>query len=122
MDSYGKRLEIRARSTRKAYRAIYKKYGCSLFCDLSKYERILKPKLNKGLLCCGMLKPYRYSPSKINIALGWVSFIITTILLVLHIWFCFSSEADCLCFIFAYLAIYLFAIFFFMKDCLKGGN
>lgn len=120
--SNGKRLEIRARGTRKAYRAIYKKYGCSLFCDLSKYERILKPRLHKGLLCGGTLKPYCYSPSKINIALGLVSFIVTTILLVLHIWFCFSNEADCLCFIFAYLAICLFAIFFFMKDHIKGGN
>lgn len=62
-----------------------KKYGCSLFCDLRKYERMLKPKLCKDLLFCGTLKPYRYSPSKINIALGWFSLAVSFVLINFHL-------------------------------------
>lgn len=55
------------------------------FCDLHKYERMLKPKLCKDLLCCGTLKPYRYSPSRINIALGWFSLLISFVLINFHL-------------------------------------
>lgn len=62
-----------------------KKYGCSLFCGLHKYERMLKSKLCKDLLFCGTLKPYRYSPSKINIALGWFSLAVSFVLINFHL-------------------------------------
>lgn len=55
-----------------------------LFCDLNVYELKLKDKLSKELFYNGALKAYRYSPSKINIALGWVSVLIASILILLH--------------------------------------
>lgn len=62
-----------------------KKYGCSLFCDLRKYDKLLKDKTNKRLILFGALKPYRYSPSRINIALGWVSLAVSFVLLNWHL-------------------------------------
>lgn len=69
----------------------------NLFCDLDSYEyakhidskintkdKTLNPKL-KSLLSCGLLQPYRYSPSKINIALGWVSLLVSIVLLYVHL-------------------------------------
>lgn len=69
----------------------------NLFCDLDSYEyakhidsqtntkdKTLNPKL-KSLLSCGVLQPYRYSPSKINIALGWVSLLVSIVLLYIHL-------------------------------------
>ena len=43
-----------------------------LFCDLDIYQTKLEKKHKPSFL--NTLKSYRYSPSKINIALGWVSF------------------------------------------------
>lgn len=69
----------------------------NLFCDLDSYEyakhidsqtntkdKTLNPKL-KSLLSCGVLQPYRYSPSKINIALGWVSLLVSIVFLYIHL-------------------------------------
>lgn len=55
-----------------------------LFCDLNIYELKLKEK--KNLSAISFLKAYRYSPSKINIALGWVSLLVSFILLIFHIY------------------------------------
>ena len=54
-----------------------------LFCDLGYYQAKLEKK-NK-LSFWNPLGIYRFSPSKINIALGWVSFIISFILLNAHL-------------------------------------
>ena len=48
MDSYGKRLKIRAKGTR-----------------------------NDSLVFSGILRAFRYSPSRINIILGWISLVIS---------------------------------------------
>ena len=59
-----------------------------LYCNLKDYEYLSK---SEKLFSFGVLTPFRYSPSKINIALGWVSFVVAIILLVIHIcvWCCF---------------------------------
>ena len=53
-----------------------------LFCDLENYQCL---SLENSLLFCGTLNPCRYSPSKINIALGWVSFMAGFALFNIHI-------------------------------------
>lgn len=47
-------------------------------------DKTLNPKL-KSLLSYGVLQPYRYSPSKINIALGWVSLLVSIVLVYIHL-------------------------------------
>ena len=54
-----------------------------LFCDLDYYQAKLEKK-NK-LSFWKPLGIYRFSPSKINIALGWVSFIVSFVLLNAHL-------------------------------------
>ena len=54
-----------------------------LFCDLDYYQAKLKKK-NK-LSFWNPLGIYRFSPSKINIVLGWVSFIISFVLFYVHL-------------------------------------
>ena len=59
-----------------------------LYCDLNEYEKgIYDTKDNKvkdKVSFCCPLKSYRFSPSKINIALGWTSLIFAWILLAFH--------------------------------------
>lgn len=64
-----------------------KKHKCRIFCDLNTYERILNKKLCSDLVFCGTLKAYRYSPSKINIYLGWLSHFLACLLISYHIGF-----------------------------------
>lgn len=54
-----------------------------LFCDLDYYQAKLEKK-NK-LSFWNPFGIYRFSPSKINIALGWVSFIVSFVLLSIHL-------------------------------------
>lgn len=62
-----------------------KRYKCNLFCDLNVYQKATnKGWQNKLSLICP-LKSYRYSPSKINIALGWVSLLVSIVLLYIHL-------------------------------------
>ena len=58
-----------------------------LFCILSDYETKLKKqdKLSEKLFVNGALKAYRYSPSRINIALGWFSVLMAMMLGIVHI-------------------------------------
>ena len=53
-----------------------------LFCDLSIYFNKLAK--DKKISVYRPLKAYRYSPSRINIALGWVSVAISIILAFIH--------------------------------------
>ena len=95
-----------------------------LFCNLNEYEylnsnkicgyRQRNPKLS-GIF--GIFSAFRYSPSKINIALGWLSLIASFILLNIHILLVatFSSKI---------LFITLFCacvIALFIRLTLKGG-
>ncbi len=91
-----------------------------LFCKLKDYEDNgdtsgdykKKISVNSFLCCCGALEPYRYSPSKINIALGWVSGFVATILSVIHIILAFDNKCWILglviAFIFFHLIIWAF--------------
>ena len=60
-----------------------------LFCDLDKYQNgdydTQNLKQADKISFWNPLKSYRYSPSKINIALGWLSLIISTIFLYIHL-------------------------------------
>lgn len=65
-----------------------------LFCHLGKYNNppdnddTNKPmEVNPKLFFGGDLKPYRYSPNKINIALGCFSFLLAFLLMIVHILF-----------------------------------
>ena len=108
-----------------------------LYCDLDFYEwlehadsqsipkdKTLNPKLNESIFCCGTLNPYRYSPSKINIALGWVSCLLGSVLFLVH---SLSIIYTNLCLIVCILIVLgIFAGLCFgqkhLKTILKGGN
>ncbi len=95
----------------------------NLFCDLSKYEDSIK-KENGCYLTCA-LKSARYSPSKINIALGYVSWFVACLALSVHIGFCESFAVlqtflqEKACFFFNYLNFILDFVFF-SGFCIKG--
>ena len=109
----------------------------NLFCDLDSYEYVehidsknntkdktLNPKLNDNLLCRGVLQPYRYSPSKINIALGWVSCLLGGVLFIAHIMSIFCTT---LCLIWCIVLVVLIIIALcncltLIKSHLKGGE
>ena len=61
-----------------------------LFCDLNIYESKLDEKQKLSAIC--PLQAYRYAPSKINIALGWVSLLVGFILLVFHIYLYLKAQ------------------------------
>ncbi len=54
------------------------------YCNLNDYTKYEKTNHITSLLCCP-LSAYRFSPSKINIALGYVSLLFATMLLAFHI-------------------------------------
>lgn len=60
----------------------------ALYCDLDKYEKgeydIYNPNNTQEKKSCCPLKAYRFSPSKINVALGWISFLTAFALLEIH--------------------------------------
>ena len=96
-----------------------------LFCDLGNYQdRIEKKNQSSNEL----FSSYRYSPSKINIALGWVSVVVAVILSAIHIMIWTHSLIDLsryyILFAFPIFSIFAIVIFmaFCMKDYLKGGN
>lgn len=53
-----------------------------LFCDLDIYN--IKLAIDKKIFVWYPLKPYRYSPSRINIFLGWLSVAISIVLGIVH--------------------------------------
>lgn len=108
----------------------------NLFCDLDSYEyakhidsqvntkdKTLNPKLKDSLLCCGVLQPYRYSPSKINIALGWVSCLLGIVLFIAHIMsiFCTTLCPIGYAVLVTLIIIALYSCLTFIKSHLKGG-
>ena len=134
----------------KVEKMVAKNCDKRLFCDLGKYDNPPysddknKPMdVKENLFFGGDLKPYRYSPSKINIALGCFSFLLAFLLIITHTIFALSVVAHiifatslpilwihCMCYI-CYLLIAI-AIFVFViqyrleriitfKD-LKGGK
>ena len=62
-----------------------KRYKCNLFCDLNVYQKATNKGWQNKLSFICPLKSYRYSPSKINIALGWVSLLVSIVLLHIHL-------------------------------------
>lgn len=62
-----------------------KRYKCNLFCDLNVYQKATNKGWQNKLSFICPLKSYRYSPSKINIALGWVSLLVSIVLLYIHL-------------------------------------
>ena len=115
-----------------------------LFCDLDKFEHSkaknknnnadkINEELNPNLFFGNNLKAYRYSPSKINIALGGFSCFVGFILAMCHIIFALSFpmfKKYYLCFI-CYLLIAIFVIVLAVKyrseklitlKDLKGGS
>lgn len=134
----------------KVEKIVAKNCDKRLFCDLGKHNNqpdnddTNKPmEVNPNLFFGGDLKPYRYSPSKINIALGCFSFLLAFLLIITHTIFALSVVVHiifatslpilwihCMCYI-CYLLIAI-AIFVFViqyrseriitfKD-LKGGK
>ena len=108
----------------------------NLFCDLDSYEYVehidsknntkgktLNPKLNDRLFCCGVLQPYRYSPSKINIALGWVSCLLGGVLFITHIMSIFYTTLCPIGYavLVALIIIALCSCLTLIKSHLKGG-
>lgn len=108
----------------------------NLFCDLDSYEyaehtdsknntkdKTLNPKLKDSLFFCGVLQPYRYSPSKINIALGWVSCLLGIVLFIAHIMsiFCTTLCPIGYAVLVALMIVALYSCFTLIKSHLKGG-
>lgn len=108
-----------------------------LFCDLGKYnnppdidDKNKPMEVKENLFFGGDLKPYRYSPSKINIALGCFSFLLAFLLMIVHTFFALSviiymvcvlslpiSWIHCMCYM-CYLFIAI-AILVFIVKCRK---
>lgn len=108
----------------------------NLFCDLDSYEyakhidsqvntkdKTLNPKLKDSLLCYEVLQPYRYSPSKINIALGWVSCLLGIVLFIAHIMsiFCTTLCPIGYAMLVTLIIVALCSCLTFIKSHLKGG-
>ena len=100
-----------------------------LFCDLDTYETKLneKDRLSKKLLINGALQAYRYSPSKINIILGWFSVLIAVSLGAVHLFVAFSEWCIVLQILFSVLSVIFIAILVCcitksLKHYLKGGK
>lgn len=117
-----------------------------LFCKLETYEykthqddyndkdkKEINKDLNPKLFFGGALKAYRYSPSKINIVLGWVSACLAGALMLIHIlMLLFSAKlfynlTTNILIIIAIVCvaveiITMFYVFCKKKDYLKGGN
>ncbi len=110
-----------------------------LFCKLDDYEylqqqndqddthnKTINPNLNPNFFFTGVLQAYRYSPSKINIALGWVSVLIAFILSAVHIIMMLYhfNKLNCPCAAFAilFMLMILFFISCRMTRFLKGGK
>lgn len=100
----------------------------SLFCKLDEYEDDEKLKLDDELLWINVnntLKAYRYSPSKINIFLGWVSCSVGSFLFALHT---LAIICPFICFFYACLTILLLFIVLFiwgifsLKSSLKADK
>ena len=97
-----------------------------LFCDLDKYQngdydtKTLKQTSKNSFW--NPLKSYRYSPSKINIALGWVSCLLASILSIVHIASIFCEKWYCIGCIALVVLLIVLALFFCFKNALKGGN
>ena len=96
-----------------------------LFCDLNDYN---SEYLQDSLFYFGTLKAFRYSPSRINIALGWASVFIAGVLAIIHILVCLYFY-KLYCFYIALTAttiIFMFAIITlilcYMKNYIKGGK
>lgn len=99
-----------------------------LFCKLESYEykthqdnysdkdkKEINKDLNPNLFFGGALKAYRYSPSKINIALGFFSAIVAFILSVIH------AVMSKNCYVIIPIALLLIVLVYLMKY-LKGGE
>ena len=93
-------------------------YQCSVYCDLKKYEKKLNEQLSNNLLFCNSLRGYRYSPSKINIILGWFSALMAITLGIVHIVLAFS----CWAVLGIFVIILMCCIVKSLKQCLKGGE
>lgn len=102
-----------------------------LFCDLGKYDNpqdnddTNKPmEVNPNLFFGGDLKPYRYSPSRINIVLGQFSYLLAFALCVRHIKCYFCVHTDVMLFsifVVALIFCYIFCIVH-LKSELKGQD
>lgn len=107
----------------------------NLFCNLQDYEYPNKQnneiseeyrKMNKNLYSTfffkGALRAYRYSPSKINIALGWFSAVVAFVLSIVHIvMLCINKS--CWCYTLVLIVILaVFPLSYFIKKHTKGGN
>ncbi len=101
-----------------------------LYCNLKDYECLSK---NDDLfLSRKLLTPYRYPPSKINIALGWVSEYLAVALALIHFILLFSGiKLSCnlptailiiVAIVCVIMGILAFIVFCKKKDYLKGGN
>ena len=116
-----------------------------LFCDLDKYEytennatnselssttqennaeKVMNSKLKPSLFFCwGTTQAYRYSPNKINIALGWASCFFAFILMSYHIGFALSiKNCGYIVFIAVILIIGILITTQFIAYFLKGGD
>ena len=90
-----------------------------LYCNLKDYEYL---NLSDNLFWFGVLGVFRYSPSKINIALGWISCLLGGILFIVHIASIFCEKWCCIgCIAIVALPIVL-AMFFCFKNAIKGEN
>ena len=106
----------------------------NMFCRLDSYEYPLQksknndtknttmnPNLNPNFFFIGALRAYRYSPSKINIALGWLSIFIAVILVIIHIYKAVSISPVIAGIFGVFLAI-LCPLSTFISTQIKGGK
>lgn len=103
-----------------------------IYCDLRDYEYLGE---SENLFSFGVLTPFRYSPSKINIALGWISFVVSFMLLntnllmtnktIKQFFHSFISyiQGECILLILIILYfLFVFLVIWFIKLAFKGKS
>ena len=100
-----------------------------LYCNLNDYKGKDLDGKSENLIFSGALRAFRYSPSKINIALGWISATVAGVLIITHIFSLFLLLVNLQCnplillsIAIIFILIEIASIAFFMKDYLKGGK
>ena len=104
-------------------------FAKELYCNLDNDDIVKQIDTNDSLVFSGILRAFRYSPSRINIILGWISLVISFALALFYfitLLLAFFTPHCCVVIgsiiVIGIAVIAIICSFCCMKDYLKGGN
>lgn len=104
-------------------------FAKELYCNLDNNDIVKQIDTNDSLVFSGILSAFRYSPSRINILLGWISLVISfalALFYILNLLSPFFKPHPCVVvcgfIVIGIATIAIICSFCCMKDYLKGGN